>query len=259
MIDLARRGQAGDLPPLDGPHRFDDEVASGFRPAAVLVLLAPTLSGPSPGASAPSTNAPSTNVTGPSAPVGVDIFLVQRSRTLRNHPGQISLPGGRIDPGEEPVEAALRETHEEIGLVPDRVEVFGQLAPVLVPVSSFVVHPVLGWTEAAGFERAQPGEVLHCLRVPVDHLLHPQHRRHIELAGFPKQHLSHGFKLSAGWVWGFTGNLLNYLFDHLGWTRSWDTSRRYRMPIAEALGSPPEPVPDGPESDKPEPDVPESR
>ena len=252
MIELARRSRAGDLPPLEGPHRFDAELANRFRPAAVLVLLAPTLSAPT--LSNPPQNDPTQTAT-PDSTAGpeVDVFLVQRSRTLRHHPGQISLPGGRIEPGEEPIEAALRETHEEIGLQPDRVEVLGQLPPVLVPVSSFVVHPVLGWTEASGFERAQPGEVLHCLRVPVEHLLDPQQRRYIELSDFPGRHLSHGFSLSVGWVWGFTGNLLDHVFEQMRWTRPWDTSQRYRMPMTEAMGHVPEPVPDEQLPDEPVP------
>lgn len=224
--DLARRSRDGAVPPLGGPHAFDPEVARRYRPAAVLALFAPTVN-------------PSARAADP----GVDVFLVQRSRALRHHPGQISLPGGGLEPDESPAAAAVRETHEEIGLDPQRVEVLGELPPVLVPVSSFVVHPVLGWTEAAGFERAQPGEVLHCLRVAVGDLLDPSTRKYVHLAEFPGAFRSNGFRLPVGWVWGFTGNLLDHLFSHLGWNRPWDTSARYLMPLAEARGQGADPVP----------------
>jgi len=226
LEELTRRSSAGTVPPLEGPHRFDPDAARDYRPAAVLALFAPTLSD-------------STQAADP----GVDVFLVQRSRHLRHHPGQISLPGGGLEPRETPTEAAVRETHEEIGLPPEKVEVLGQLPPVLVPVSRFVVHPVLGWTHASGFERAQAGEVLHCLRVAVGDLLDPAARRAVRIAEYPHSQGSCGFQLPVGWVWGFTGNLLDHLFTHLGWDRPWDTSATYLMPMAEALGRGVSPLP----------------
>lgn len=187
---------------------------------------------------APAAEQSGRSVTAPDA----DLFLVQRSAALRDHPGQIALPGGRIEPGEDPVTTALRETHEEIGLPPARAQVLAQLPPAMVPISSFVVHPVIAWTEASGFESAQPGEVVHALRVPVSGLLDPQTRSMVQVAGAP-EFPSIGFWLPVGWVWGFTGNLLDHLFTHLGWTRPWDTTKQYEMPISEALGRAGAPIP----------------
>ena len=230
LAHLHRQNLARRFPPWPGPHRFDPESARGFRRAAVLVLLA--------AAQGAGDDAPGPEESAPAA----DLFLVQRSTALRDHPGQISLPGGRIEPGEDVVTAALRETHEEIGLHPDRAEVIGELPPALVPVSSFVVHPVLAWTEASGFERAQPGEVLHALRVPVADLLDPQRRRSVQVAGLTR-FTSVGFWLPVGWVWGFTGNLLDHVFTQMGWTRPWDPDERYLMPVSEARGRGAEPIP----------------
>ena len=64
---------------------------------------------------------------------------------MRSHPGQVSFPGGSIDPGETPREAALREAEEETGLDPAGVEVFGELPELWLPPSNFAVTPVLGW------------------------------------------------------------------------------------------------------------------
>jgi len=70
--------------------------------------------------------------------------LTLRGSTLRHHTGQVSLPGGRIDDGESVEAAALREAHEEIGVVPADVEVLGHLTPLPIAVSGHLLHPVVG-------------------------------------------------------------------------------------------------------------------
>lgn len=251
---LARRAREPGFTSLAGPHEFDRQLARGFRSAAVLALFAPSNAPRQHQATGEGTTDSAGDATEGSAGDGtkgsagdeVDLFLVQRSTTLRDHPGQISLPGGRLEPGEGIIEAALRETHEEIGLHPEGAKVLGTLPPALVPVSGFVVTPVLAWTEQVGFERAQPGEVLHCLRVAVRDLLDPQQRRSVEVSGL-SNFRSPGFWLPVGWVWGFTASLLDHLFTELGWTRPWDPERRYVMSWDEARGRLTEPIPDEPE------------
>lgn len=227
LADLVDRAAEPVGPRLGGTHAYDPELAAQYRQAAVLIGFTPEPAHPDP---------------------GVDLFLIQRSPLLRDHPGQIALPGGRIDDSDaSPVAAALRETHEETGLSPDRIEVIGDLPPVLVPISSFVVTPVLGWIEDPGSpEEVAPGEVLHTLRVPVAHLLDPDQRSAIAVAGFQAPR-SAGFRLPSGWVWGFTGNLLDHLFTELNWSRDWDLERRYTMTMDEARGArlPLGPAPDG--------------
>lgn len=215
---FAARVAAEGMTPLGGPHAYDEARASGYRPSAVLALFTPT-----------DRRARATN----GVRDAVDLFLVQRSPLLRHHPGQIALPGGRVEDGETDTEAALRETHEEIGLAPGFVDVLGVLDRVLVPVSGFVVTPVLGWTdEPEAVAEVSPGEVLHTLRVSVAHLLDPAQRATVTIAG----HRSAGFRLGTGWVWGFTGNLLDHLFTELGWTRPWRRDKVHVMSFAEARG-----------------------
>ncbi|GAB2607746.1 NUDIX hydrolase [Pseudactinotalea suaedae] len=210
---------AGGINPLGGIHAYDAGRATRYRASAVLALFTPT------DRRAAATNGVSD---------ALDLFLVQRSPLLRLHPGQIALPGGGLEKGETEVEAALRETEEEIGLPSRYIEVLAQLDPVLVPISGFVVHPVLGWTDAPDeVSDITPGEVLHTLRVPVAHLLDPAHRATVTIAG----NRSAGFELASGWVWGFTGNLLDHLFTELGWTRPWPRERVHAMTMAEARGS----------------------
>lgn len=198
-------------------HRPDPVTQRDYRAAAVLILLTPS--------TAPAGEGP-----------GTDLFLVQRSPLLRHHPGQIALPGGRQDPEDRDlVHTALRETHEEIGLPPERVEVLGTLPPLAVPVSRYAVTPVVAWSEHAEDREHVPAEeVLHTLRVPVSALLDSTNRATVELRGFP----SAGFLVPGGWVWGFTGNLLDHFFDGLGWTLPWDRGRVHRLSMAEARGGP---------------------
>jgi 8-oxo-dGTP pyrophosphatase MutT (NUDIX family) len=214
LAELAARAASGRFEPLGGAHAYSEETSSGFRRSGVLLLFTPTAqAGSDP---------------------GLDLFLVQRSPLLRHHPGQIALPGGRIEPGEDAVAAAVRETHEETGIAPDQVEVAGPLPPVLVPISEFVVTPVLAWSDTAhAADEVAPGEVLHTLRVPVAELLDPAARATVRMGGFG----SRGFRRPTGWVWGFTGNLLDHVFDQLGWTVPWDPGNVYRMGWDEARGA----------------------
>jgi 8-oxo-dGTP pyrophosphatase MutT (NUDIX family) len=71
--------------------------------------------------------------------------LTLRGATLRHHTGQVSLPGGRIDPGESAEQAALREAFEEIGMAPDAVEILGRLTPLPIPISSHQLQPIVGY------------------------------------------------------------------------------------------------------------------
>lgn len=219
LTALAERGRAGTMTPLGGLHTYDAATAVGYRAAAVLALFTPTAA-------------------------GTEVFLVRRADHLRHHPGQIALPGGRVEPDDAgEVGAALRETQEETGLDPERVEVLGPLPPVLVPVSRYAVTPVLGWTEHPDVVSVvEPGEVLHTMRVPVGDLLDPAARATVRIAA-PAGPVfrSAGFLTSGGWVWGFTGNLLDHLFAELGWTLPWDTSREvaFGYDAARGLAVPP--------------------
>lgn len=108
----------------------------------------------------------------------VSILLTERAHTLRSHAGQISFPGGRAEPQDpDLVSTALRETHEEVGVEPDTVEVAGVLPALNLSVSAHDVSPVLGWWARPGRVWArEPAEVASVLQVPVADLVDPANR-----------------------------------------------------------------------------------
>ena len=93
--------------------------------------------------------------------------LTVRGSGLRLHTGQVSLPGGRVDEGESFEDAALREAEEEIGVDPKTVELLGRLTPLHIPVSGFILHPVVGFTTMRpAFQRAE-WEVARIIEAPM--------------------------------------------------------------------------------------------
>lgn len=152
---------------------------------------------------------------------GPDVLLTERSRTLRSHAGQVSFPGGRVDPSDDgAVAAALREAHEEVGLAASEVTVLGTLPDVALPTSGNVVTPVLGWWDGrAAVGPVDAAEVASVVRVPLAELVDPAHRfttRH------PSGYLGPGFRAGGLYVWGFTGGLLAWTLRHAGLELAWD-------------------------------------
>ena len=91
------------------------------------------------------------------------------------HGGQVSLPGGVVDPGETFEQAALREAHEEVALPLDDVRVLGALTPLDIPVSGFRLHPIVATHPTRPQLTPSDGEVARILEVGVDELLNPEH------------------------------------------------------------------------------------
>lgn len=98
------------------------------------------------------------------------IPLTVRASALRHHTGQVSLPGGRVDPGETLEQTAVREAAEEVGLDGSEVEVVGRLTPLHIPVSAHLLHPVVAIAPARPAFRIAEAEVARLVEVPIERL-----------------------------------------------------------------------------------------
>lgn len=139
------------------------------------------------------------------------IVFQQRTQGVRHHKGEISFPGGARDPEDTTLlDTALRETHEEIGVPPDLVEVYGQLDDTETFVSNYLVRPFVGAAPAdveLTFVEAER-EVRELLHVPVEHLLSEEARiwKVAERDGVTESSPAYGFEDSV--IWGATARML---------------------------------------------------
>lgn len=158
-----------------------------------------------------------------------DVVLTERSAAMRSHAGQVSFPGGRLDPNDAgPVSAALREAREEIDLDERGVHIVATLPTLSIPVSNSAVTPVLAWwAKPSPVRVGSPREVERVVRVSVDALLDPGNRFTVT---HPSGYHGPGFAVDDLFIWGFTAGVLAKTLDLAGLTRSWDAARIEPLP-----------------------------
>ncbi|MGL5857982.1 MAG: NUDIX hydrolase [Angustibacter sp.] len=152
------------------------------------------------------------------------MLLTERAASLRSHPGQVSFPGGTVDPQDDgPVGAALREAAEETGLNPAGVEVVGLLPELYLHASDHRVTPVLAWWRAPSPVTAvDPAEVARVELVPVAELIDPGNRFS---AVHPRGYRGPAFAVRGLAIWGFTAELLSRVLELSDLALPWDRSR----------------------------------
>ncbi|MCU0230462.1 MAG: CoA pyrophosphatase [Acidobacteria bacterium] len=136
------------------------------------------------------------------------LLLTVRAADLPHHGGQISLPGGEVEPGESFEDAALREAEEEVGVDRGAVRLLGRLSAMHIPVSGYALHPIVGITDAAGAWAPHAREVARVLEAPLAELLDPS-RRTVE----PRRYEGRDydvpyFDVEGEKVWGATAMVL---------------------------------------------------
>jgi 8-oxo-dGTP pyrophosphatase MutT (NUDIX family) len=191
LADRLRASLAG---PASEPMLPGDQASSDDRPgeiaAAVLIALTDR---PDPGA-----------------------ILTVRREHLRTHAGQVAFPGGRIDPGEDSVAAALREADEELGVPPDRVEVIGELAPYAT-ITNYAVTPVLAVVPPDLMLSPHEPEVADWFEAPLAFLLDPanQQRRAVMFDGAERHYYQ--IDWNGRRIWGATAAMIVNLGRRLQW------------------------------------------
>lgn len=144
------------------------------------------------------------------------LLLTVRAGQLAQHAGQVSLPGGRLEPGETVADAALRESREEVGLDPQAVRLLGTLSTLYIPVSDFALHPVVGVTDSRPNLHIASDEVKRILEIPLTDLLttagpycgyrwHDDRKIHVPF-----------FEVGNERVWGATAMVLAELLTVVG-------------------------------------------
>ena len=144
------------------------------------------------------------------------IILTVRSDRVR-HSGQVSLPGGVVDPGETYEQAAMREAHEEVALTLDRVRLLGRLTPLDIPVSGFRLHPIVATHPSRPQLTPSDDEVARILEIGVDELLNPAHFVTTERQRDGVAFTVPAFRVAGVEIWGATAMVLAEFLAVLGW------------------------------------------
>lgn len=144
---------------------------------------------------------------------GPEVLLTRRSRHMRAHHGEVSFPGGRIEPGETPTLAALRETEEEVGLAPALVELVGELDQLATLASRNSIVPIVGRLDERPDLAPATSEVDRVLTVPLAELVRDDTYRSERWGSDIGERAMHFFLLDDETVWGATARMLVQLLS----------------------------------------------
>lgn len=136
------------------------------------------------------------------------VFTVRRE-DLSHHGGEISFPGGAAEFGDENcVDTALREAYEEIRLLPDTVEILGELTTLYIPPSHYLVHPIIGWIPNYPSLRPNCSEVDQILTIPFERLLAPESIREEQWTLSGRTMTVPFYEVEGHVIWGATAMIL---------------------------------------------------
>lgn len=184
---MERRDEAGNRLSRPGPP------AGGPPPIAAAVLVPLYLHGPE-----------------------LRVALIRRPERLSQHPGQIALPGGRVDDSDAShLAAALRESEEELGLDPEALEVWSELEPIYIPPTHFEVHAFVAYAGERPDFRPNPHEVAELLEVPLSALL-PEEALRYRLRDYEGRRVREAyFDWRGAVIWGATAVILEQMLERI--------------------------------------------
>lgn len=145
---------------------------------------------------------------------GPTVLLTRRADHLNSHSGQVAFPGGKVEPDETPVEGALREAEEEVGLDRSFVDVAGFLNPYETG-TGFRILPVISFVRPGFSLTAEPGEVAEIFEVPLGFLMNvDNHERH-SVFWRGKRRAYYAMPYQGHYIWGATAGMIRNLHDRL--------------------------------------------
>jgi 8-oxo-dGTP pyrophosphatase MutT (NUDIX family) len=190
-LSLAELRAAG--APKFGDHALNDPpsqaIVAGARPAAVLAPIVARAS-------------------------GLNVILTLRTAHLRSHSGQIAFPGGKIDPGEAPIDAALREAQEEIGLEPRFIEPLGWLDPYLTG-TGYRIAPLVALIDPAFAPQLNADEVEEAFETPLAFLMDPANHKLDQREWQGRVRRFYAMPHEGRYIWGATAGILRNLYERL--------------------------------------------
>ena len=143
----------------------------------------------------------------------LNALLIKRPEHMKHHAGQIALPGGRIEKGETALETALRETREEIGVLPAEIEILGTLSELYVQVSKFQIHPFVGWLDKRPELKINQNEVEKTIAFPLKSM--KDSFSEIELRTITGPLSVPCYQYDGEIIWGATAMILSEIYDVL--------------------------------------------
>lgn len=142
------------------------------------------------------------------------VSFIQRTEYNGPHSGQISFPGGKYEEGDKSIiETALRETHEEIGINPEMVDIYGQLTPLHIPVSNFIVYPIIGIHKTTPLFDIDPLEVKKVIEVRLSDLLNPNNCTSKEFKYGDLSFIAPIYNPNNITIWGATAMILSEFLE----------------------------------------------
>lgn len=145
---------------------------------------------------------------------GPTVLLTRRADHLNSHSGQVAFPGGKVEPGETPIEGALREAEEEVGLDRSFVDVVGFLNPYETG-TGFRILPVISFVRPGFTLTSDPGEVAEIFEVPLGFLMNvDNHERH-SVFWRGKRRAYYAMPYQGHYIWGATAGMIRNLHDRL--------------------------------------------